>query len=180
LLYKIDYFLPQYTKMVRIGVDYGNVLSVHTDIYESKDESASDVCGITVPGAVDALIELKKLGHTLHLVSYCGKKRAGITKKYLEDNYSGVFEDLFFVKHRKYKNDVCKRYGLSIMIDDRADIIATITHAYPILFNDAEKYKKVFASANWPKVVDHISRMSNKIVEQQPDESIEVEKFRYV
>ena len=148
--------LPKSPTLV-IGVDFGGVCSVHSERYETNDEASEEL--INVPGCVEALTTMRQAGHKLILVSFCGAKRAKATRDYLKDK--DLFDELIFVKDRKYKADACKRFGIDVLIDDRQDILSTIAPTQSILFtyeNDlagkktqAPKYMRI--AKNWEDVL---------------------------
>lgn len=106
---------------LRIGIDFGGVCSVDSDNYE--DDTKGHKESINVPGCVEALKELKRQGHQLVLVSFCGRKRAESNRR---SDSIGYFHEAYFVKKRPYKSQVCHDRGLDILIDDRADILAVL------------------------------------------------------
>ena len=105
---------------LRIGIDLGGVCSIHARDYEGTGEMKEI---INMPGCVEALQQLRKDGHTLVLVSFCGKSRAEQTKKIPEMK---LFHEVYFVRDRKYKNQVCHHRALDVLIDDRVDILDTL------------------------------------------------------
>lgn len=116
-----------------IGIDYGGVCSISSDTYE--DTASIEEAGINVDKCLDTLRELKSIGHRLVLISFCGSRRAQVTKKYLDDMYENPFSMCYFVKNRKFKKDVCALECVDVMIDDRLDILETIKPAKTIHFS---------------------------------------------
>lgn len=107
---------------LRLGIDFGGVCSRDSDSYET-DADAKDDQAINVPGCIEALTELKRQGHYLVLASFCGKKRADTTRR---SKAMGYFHEVYFVKKRPSKSQVCHVLGLDAMIDDRSDVLAVI------------------------------------------------------
>lgn len=120
---------------LRLGIDFGGVCSRDSERYETDTE---DDQGINVPGCIEALTELKRQGHHLVLVSFCGKKRADTTRR---SKAVGYFHEVYFVKERPSKSQVCHFLGLDAMIDDRSDILA-------VLRGDKRKTKTVKFSSH--------------------------------
>lgn len=161
-----------------IGIDFGGVCSVHSERYETKDVDETEL--INVPGCVATLTALRNAGYKLILVSFCGAKRAAATRAYLKDK--GLFNDLVFVKDRKYKASVCERFGIDVLIDDRQDILSTIAPTQSILFtyeNDlagkktqAPKYMHI--AKNWGDVltilpnIKRLGRIPNETIDLTP------------
>lgn len=130
---------------LNIGVDFGGVCSAHAEKYESTEKNASkQVELINVKGCEETLRALRAQGHKLFLVSFCGRSRADNTRAYLQP--LGLFDELFFVKDRKYKQNICLLLGLDVLIDDRLDVLETINPTQTMLFTGvagaAEKYEQ--------------------------------------
>jgi len=130
----------QEEKKLRIGIDFGGVLTQKGEKYE---KNKNDVSHMDMPGCIVALQQLKKDGHYLVLVSFCGPNRAHSTRKQLPLN--DYFDEIYFVKNRKYKNDICKARALDLLIDDRKDILDTLEFSQKIHFGQkgAETWKDV-------------------------------------
>jgi hypothetical protein len=119
---------------LRIGIDYGGVCSVKAEDYENDNkEFLEGNRTLSMPGCEEALRTLAEK-HDLYLISFCGARRAKETKAFLEKTYPGLFKELYFVKDRHHKNAICKLIGTDVMIDDRADVLATITKTHCIHF----------------------------------------------
>ena len=142
---------------MNIGIDFGGVLSMKDkEGTEDKQEGLGlvqehkNTC-IDMPGAIEALHQLKAQGHNLILISFCGKKRALETKQSLEDSgLAALFSALVFVKKPQFKKNICELYQCRYLIDDRADILAHVATAetvQPILFGDG---------VDWPQIVARI------------------------
>lgn len=101
---------------LRIGVDYGGVCSASAEHCDSEQ--------IDVPGCLETLRLMKQNGHYLVLISFCGAKRAKATREYLET--LNVFDKMYFVKNKLFKNQICQYEGIDVMIDDRIDVLNTI------------------------------------------------------
>lgn len=117
---------------LKLGIDYGGVCSIHSSRYEAADGNHEAPEAINMPGCLEALQTLKAQGHQLILVSFCGDRRAQSTAKYLQP--LGLFDQLYFVKHRGYKADICRLLGLDVLIDDRADILKTVAPTQTLQF----------------------------------------------
>jgi hypothetical protein len=110
-----------------IGIDFGGVLSKH-DSHRAEHRNTS----IDMPGALVAIENLKKDGHVLHLVSYCGKTRAIETIQSIKKSpVASSFEKLFFVTDREYKQYVCNFLGCDFMIDDNSEILDCVAEHNP-------------------------------------------------
>jgi hypothetical protein len=57
---------------LRIGIDIGGVCAKDSYNYENSDQDQESI--INMPNCVSSLEELKKQGHYLVLVSFCGRK----------------------------------------------------------------------------------------------------------
>ena len=148
----------------RIGVDFGGVLSQHDSRVAHHDPSHVNTA-IDMPGAIQHLLALKQDGHLLFLISFCGKSRAIETKASLEREslpdgqpLASLFQQIFFVKDRKYKKQICEYLNCHFMIDDRADILdhiaTTVTHTIPIHFG--QRHSSQFRPAPDWETVTHI------------------------
>jgi hypothetical protein len=120
---------------LRLGIDFGGVCSRDSEKYETDSKDDQD---INVPGCTKALEELKRQGHYLVLVSFCGKNRADTTRR---SKAMGYFHEVYFVKKRPSKSQVCHALGLDVLIDDRSDILA-------VLQKDKRKTKTVKFSSH--------------------------------
>ena len=109
---------------LKIGVDMGGVCSSKSAIYEDDTKEMKTL--IDVPDCLKYLEQLNKDGHELYLVSFCGRRRANETRRELNNTYKGLFKEMYFVKDKKYKKDICQYRNLDTMIDDRTDILGSI------------------------------------------------------
>lgn len=109
---------------LKIGIDFGGVLSIHDRSHTTEAEHKSDE--INMPDALNELEKIKSLGHELILISFCGKSRAIKTKESVMKTCSKLFDKIIFVKSKDFKVDVCKKYGCDVMIDDTLDILVQI------------------------------------------------------
>lgn len=118
------------TNKFNIGVDFGGVLSIHESKSTNVSGSEHRNTAITMPFAVDALKKLKKKGHNLYLVSFCGRSRAIETRTSMNVSESSkLFNALYFTKSRSYKNELCQFLGCHFMIDDNVHVLDNIkTH----------------------------------------------------
>ena len=143
-----------------IGVDFGGVLS-KLDKEEFDKNSEHFNTAIDIPDAIDNILKLKSLGHKLFLISYCGRPRALETKESLDKTVisenmmcSDLFEEMYFVKEKAFKKDLCEFLNCQFMIDDRIgiqlNILTSSCKTIPILFgNHSESVK---SAMNWNEV----------------------------
>ncbi len=166
---------------LKIGVDYGGVCSMHDAKHE--DETFSGEVGINIDGCLTALHQLKAMGHTLVLVSFCGARRARETRKYFATlGDQNPFSDMYFVKKRGYKGDVCKKLGLDMLIDDRLDILQNIKPTWTLHFgghpSDAgSKFKPKFYAKDWAAVMALAGNF--RALGVQPDASVDLSSKIY-
>ncbi len=149
---------------LKIGIDYGGVCSIYSDTYEEKSKTDEE---INVPGCIEALKKLKELGHKLILVSFCGSKRARKTRSYLTKLQ--LFDNMYFVKKRSFKKDICNHEGLDLLIDDRLDILQTINFTDTLLFkyknhpsNMNNYFDTTYVSDNWNEIVEILAGLNGK------------------
>jgi hypothetical protein len=158
-----------------IGIDFGGVLSIHASDDEKGGEHRR--LEIDMPEALESLKKLKEQGHRLHLISFCGNKRAQQTAASLKNQCDGLFYSLFFVKNKKFKGAVCKMLGCDIMIDDTLEVLESVVldvpTIVPILFtgdpsftdpgdgntpvNDVETWKEIVELINSRSFTKHYS-----------------------
>lgn len=164
LQYIFSHFLVEQKEKVsiplRIGVDYGGVCSIQDVKYE--DGTFNEELEMNMPDCLESLQTLRSLGHQLFLISFCGAKRAAKTREYLS-TINHPFDELYFVKDRRYKRDVCERLGVDLMIDDRLDVLCTL-RATPTLhfgkghITDSDcqfkpTFKPTFSAQTWKDVL---------------------------
>jgi hypothetical protein len=115
---------------LKIGIDNGGCLSVHSrgKALEDEEGHVSDQ-ELNMPGARDALLELKRQGHRLFLESFAGRKRATRTHDVLAP--LGLFEAFHFTKQKRHKAAVCEHYGLDVFVDDSPDVVAAAAEQNP-------------------------------------------------
>ena len=153
-----------------IGVDFGGVLS-------AKDtEGAEHInTAIDMPFAVDNLLKLKALGHKLFLISFCGKARAIETKRSLETTNItedmtciALFDDIFFVKDKSFKRQMCEYLNCHFMVDDREDIQFDVQNSscktIPILFGQ-RKHSSLVPAYDWNVVSNIITSTPHFTIE---------------
>ena len=159
---------------LRIGVDCGGVC-------RSLNESEL----FSVPDSLKILRELSKT-HELYLISFAGAKRARETRKQFEDSYPDLFVKLFFVKDPLHKNEICKYIGADVMIDDRTDILESITHdIHKIHFTGDPAYShettpvgtQLIPGTSWRNVYALIQNLTSK--SHEPDETVQLYKYCY-
>lgn len=150
---------------LRIGIDFGGVLAD-----DSLYEKGSTKSEMSMPGCKEALKLLRKEGHYLVLVSFCGKNRAETNRKNLPlDEY---FDEVFFVKNRDHKNLICKAKALDVLIDDRQDILDTLDSCYGILFGKKPTFQDKYRAENWTETLKVLG--SIKPLNSEPDQSIDI------
>lgn len=160
LQYIFSHFLVEQKEKVsiplRIGVDYGGVCSIQDVKYE--DGTFNEELEMNMPDCLESLQTLRSLRHQLFLISFCGAKRAAKTREYLS-TINHPFDELYFVKDRRYKRDVCERLGVDLMIDDRLDVLCTL-RATPTLhfgkghITDSDcQFKPTFSAQTWKDVL---------------------------
>ena len=112
------------SKSLTIAIDFGGVLSIH----DAKNSTGSEHINLSInmPGALEALVALKKAGHKLHLVSFCGRRRAIETAESITKCAPGIFDGLYFVKDKVFKKHICAYLGADVMIDDTLPILVDI------------------------------------------------------
>jgi hypothetical protein len=135
-----------------LGIDFGGVLSKH-DGGDAEHKNVS----IDMDYAVEELTRLKELGHTLYIISFCGKTRAKETSMGLkENNMTKLFDGEFYVSKREYKKYVCKYLGCDFMIDDREFILEDVKTENPnlttVLFGSSSVSHK--SAKDWKEVTD--------------------------
>jgi len=140
-----------------IGIDFGGVLSIHDDKNTNMFGLEHRNTAINMPFAHDALSTLKKLGHNLYLISFCGKNRAIETRKSIEDSeYSNLLNSLYFVKGKPYKDKLCQYLGCHFVIDDSVDVLDNIKvhndKIVTILF-DADNHSVHKCAKDWYEVL---------------------------
>lgn len=160
---------------LKIAVDFGGVCSVHSERYEAKDMDGLEP--INVPGCVEALQEMKKQGHKLYLLSFCGAKRAKSTRDYLNEKHKDLFDVLIFVKNRKFKANLCAKHGIDVLIDDRQDILSNIKPTQSILFTYEDTLagkaiqapKNMAVASSWEEVLKVLPSIKKLDLPEQPD-----------
>lgn len=108
--------------MHTIGVDIGGVILEGPNL---------------LPGAVATLHGLVDAGHTIHLISFCGKRREAETRVLLAQHdfftLTGIPEArLHFVRSRAAKAPLCQQLGVGVMIDDTPAVLAYMVGVVPI------------------------------------------------
>jgi hypothetical protein len=137
---------------LKIGIDIGGVLAVHkTDVGDGEHENT----GIDMPGALESVRALAAAGHTLVIVSFCGKRRAYESRDALRAaGIAECFAAMYFVKKTTHKKHVCASLGLDALIDDRGDILRTVTcGTHRVKFGDPPVDAGVYHAADWSTVL---------------------------
>lgn len=114
-----------------IGLDFGGVLSILNGLSHAEHVSTS----INMPDAIEKLTELLNPSVTARrykfvVISFCGYSRAVQTLDALKE-YPHLFKEMYFVKKRKYKAELCKYLGCHIMVDDNSYILNCVKMMNP-------------------------------------------------
>lgn len=128
---------------MRIGIDIGNVIIAG----DGDDTNFFTDNWIETPeneGAWGSMLDLKRAGHELHIISKCGPFIEDRSLKWLDKHAFGYALPLHrthFVRKRHLKAPMAQALELDIFIDDRKDIIDSMQGivTYPILFESWEK-----------------------------------------
>lgn len=162
---------------MKVGVDFGGVLSVH------DAEGAEHInTAINVSGGVEALDYLSK-EHELFLVSFCGKSRAIETTASIKENdCSKYFEKEYYVKKKTYKKDICLMLGCNFMIDDRSEILDDVKDGCPgivtILFGESDyEGDRHLKASDWKDVVSIIENTPHFVLDSVEPKNLN--KLRY-
>ena len=155
---------------LKIAIDFGGVLSCHDRGQPASGEHESTA--VSMPHCIEAMKQLKAAGHKLYLNSFCGRNRAIETKAAIDKEIPGIFDEVYFVKSKKFKGALCKHLGCDVMIDDRLDILTNIHDAKhcPNLmwfkgdptFEDKQKIpptKNILEIYSWENAVKMIAEM---------------------
>jgi hypothetical protein len=164
-----------------IGLDVGGVLS----ILNGEDHDAK----INMPDAIEMLQKLVSSSldlsekntlqprkYVFKIISYCGYLRAVRTKDILMA-YPHLFTEMYFVKSREYKAQLCKHLGCHIMVDDRETILNNVLKQNPsiqtIIFGEKTQGKtKHKIAKDWKELFDLIENY--QYVPVFPNPSIEI------
>jgi hypothetical protein len=149
------------SKKFNIGIDFGGVLSIHDDIMTNITGSEHRNTSINMPFAIDSIKYLKEQGNNLYLISFCGKTRALETRASMKNNNElKFFDELYFVKTKPYKNELCSYLGCHFMIDDNVEILDNIksnnNKIITILF-DKEEHPNHKCAKDWQEVIKIIN-----------------------
>ena len=153
--------------MLRIGVDFGGVIvptSTEDDgargpFFDVQTEAYLDLSECSEASSV--LTRLACNGHELHLVSKAGARIQLRTRQWLtKHGYLGTIFDysrVHFCLQRHEKADICSEFGISLMIDDRLDVLqhcrGRVDHL--VLFG-AESSDEFVACPDWNSVEQYI------------------------
>ena len=110
-----------------------------------------------MPLAEDSVKFLKEQGHDLYLISFCGKSRAAETRVSMNDSGSSdMFKEMYFVKSKPSKNELCQHLGCHFMIDDNIEILDNIkahnSKIVTILF-DGDEHPVHKCAKDWNSVL---------------------------
>jgi hypothetical protein len=167
------------TESVIVGLDFGGVLSVLSDRKEVEHISTS----INMPDAIDTLSKLKdpsvvKREYIFKIISFCGYSRAVQTLCALKA-YPQLFDDMYFVKDRASKAQMCKYLGCHIMVDDRVGILNDVKRMNPRIMTVLFGEKKTTSYSNPHKCVQNWKELfelieNYKVVSTKPDPLINI------
>jgi hypothetical protein len=119
----------------RLGVDIGRVI-IHGDGPDTSFIGATDEDAMRAPamdGAFDALVRLHALFEgRVWIVSKCGPRIEARSRAWLEAHRffetTGIArENVRFCKNRKDKAPICERLGIDFFVDDRFDILHSMS-----------------------------------------------------
>jgi len=150
---------------LKIGIDFGGVLI---------DEKTIGKTVINIPDALEALKFLKKEGHYLVLISFCGRTKAENTRKDIP--LQDYFDEIYFVKRKDSKAKICKARGIDVLIDDLQENLDYLTTTKGILFGKKPTFQDKFRAENWNDVLKILSGLKSLNLEK--DESIDI--FRLI
>jgi hypothetical protein len=185
-------------KQLKIAlIDAGGVLVKRTN--DKKDGFRK-----MISGANDGLKELKKLGFTLILCSFCGKKTAKNNLDNIDKYYSDLFDFRIIVKTKPAKVAIARRFSATVLIDDTWNPVLknckdgymnekgkVLVEAVPlmsrILFTQdysKSELKKInidssdfLHAPDWKTVVELCSKIP--AVQFDPDYSVDIYKYIY-
>ena len=163
-----------------VGLDFGGVLSRISKERVSRDRSSDHIdTNINMPDAVDVLTDLldptvTQRSYKFNIISYCGYPRAVQTLKALKA-YPHLFSEIYFVKDRPFKGDLCKYLGCHIMVDDRREILDNVRRMNPkittVLFGNKKGYPHKSVQ-NWIELFELIENY--KFVPIVPDTTVNI------
>jgi len=122
-----------------LGIDVGGVLVVRAT--EEDDTSFFGTRPMDTPavdGAFTAIADLcaGPFAHRVHIVSKAGAKTAALTRQWLDA--TGFFAEtgvptgnVWFVRRRDDKQDVCRRLAITHFVDDRVDVLTSLATTVP-------------------------------------------------
>src|SRR5437868_5846715 len=113
----------------RLGLDAGGVLFIHSSEQKGEDTSSTQ----WMPGCLAALEKLSQT-YELYVVSFAGQQRGEETKAAIAQEASQFFPEdhVHIVSQRRLKGIVCAELKLSVMVDDRLDVLNAIHMTAPI------------------------------------------------
>lgn len=167
---------------LRIGIDFGGVLSAHSRNSTRSKEHISTT--INIDSAVESLVNLREFYECeLYLISYCGLARARATKE--EVDKLGVFTETYFTKTKLLKNNVCRHLGIDVFIDDTLEVCINVRknsspNTHVIWFQGDPTFEKgksntrlnIIQTKSWEETVEYISNIGTTRVLEQSDVEI--------
>jgi hypothetical protein len=151
---------------MKIGIDFGGVLSI-TDISGAEHRNVT----INMPYSIESLQSLFDAGHSLYLISFCGKSRAFETRDSIERyGISRLFTRQYYVKKKEYKGDICKKLGIQYMIDDSIDVLNLIKHKNPKI------HTLLFGVDGWFDILAKIEEVESL----EDEDDMDVERLCYL
>eukprot|EP00761_Pharyngomonas_kirbyi_P001564 gb/GECH01001568.1/.p1 GENE.gb/GECH01001568.1/~~gb/GECH01001568.1/.p1 ORF type:complete len:205 (+),score=54.90 gb/GECH01001568.1/:1-615(+) len=148
----------------------GNAKEAATKINEFFESPEFDSLK-PIPGAHEALKELKEKGYTLVLVTSRQTFLKEKTMKFLDKNYPGIFDQVRLGNHygegkKKSKPEMCRELGASILIDDSLKYCTECAHddikavlfdlngEYPWNNTDEPLHSNITRVSNWKEALN--------------------------
>lgn len=113
---------------MKIAIDVGGVLIEKSDVATSEDTTFDKEHVNWVEGAIEAVKKLATDGHTLYILSFCGKKREIDTiEQLIKAGFEAWIprENWIFVRNRRLKAPEMTKHEIDILIDDTNEVVHT-------------------------------------------------------
>ncbi|MEI6238272.1 MAG: hypothetical protein WCP15_01910 [bacterium] len=159
-----------------LGIDIGNVIINHR-LSDPEDKTLHEERYSTIPATDGAYESIKVLNDyfngEVYLISKCTEwAQEKILKWLLDNNFytkTGVKpENVYFVRERHEKDDICRKLGITHFVDDRLEVLSHMIESTPNLFlfqpdkdeiNEFEQFlAKVTVVNGWNEVVKNICK----------------------
>jgi hypothetical protein len=163
------------TEPVIVGLDFGGVLSklngargsAHIDTTINMENAIEVLTNLT-----DSIAQTRP--YVFKIISYCGYPRAVQTNTALTA-YPHLFNEIYFVKDRKYKAELCKYLGCGVMVDDRIEILNNVKRLNPlittVLFGGKNSHPHLCV-ANWTELHELIKNYQGVTISPDPTVAI--------